>query len=191
MNKEKQEELSTLVDGEHDNNKQVLDHLLIDESMKDKWKRYHMIGDCLRGYLPKKINNSFLESIKKSITAEPKTPFHHKTLKFDKEPLIGFAIAASVAIFAVLGIQQFDTTSIEPTNSIVHMQEEIIDPHLNTFSFPDEYISSASIDESNEHEFLSNKRLNNYLINHSQYRSNVKMNSILPYARIVNIETEE
>ena len=71
------------------------------------------------------------------------------------------------------------------------MQEEIIDPHLNTFSFPDEYISSASIDESNEHEFLSNKRLNNYLINHSQYRSNVKMNSILPYARIVNIETEE
>ena len=82
MNKEKQEELSTLVDGEHGNNKQVLDRLLIDESMKDKWKRYHMIGDCLRGYLPKKINNSFLESIKKSITAEPKTPFHHKTFHF-------------------------------------------------------------------------------------------------------------
>ena len=38
MNKEKQEELSTLVDLEHGNNKQVLDRLIIHESMKEKWK---------------------------------------------------------------------------------------------------------------------------------------------------------
>ena len=191
MKKQNQEILSTLIDDELTNNKEILDNLISNEEMKDTWARFHLIGDCLRGNLPKKIDRNFSSNLKKIIANEPSLFFPNKNYKLVKEPIIGFAIAASVAIFAVLGIQQFDTTSIEPTNSIVHMQEEIIDPHLNTFSFPDEYISSASIDESNEHEFLSNKRLNNYLINHSQYRSNVKMNSILPYARIVNIETEE
>ena len=191
MKKQKQEILSTLIDDELSNNKEILDNLISNEEMKDTWARFHLIGDCLRGNLPKKIDRNFSSNLKKIIANEPSLFFPNKNYKLVKEPIIGFAIAASVAIFAVLGIQRADISPIETTASTVHMKKEIVDSKLDTFSFPGNYVAPANVEEINEYDFLSNQRLNNYLINHSQYRNDLKMNTVLPYARIVNIETED
>ena len=64
MKKQKQEILSTLIDDELTNNKEILDNLISNEEMKDTWARFHLIGACLRGNLPKKIDRNFSSNIK-------------------------------------------------------------------------------------------------------------------------------
>ncbi len=55
-NEQKREQLSALVDNEltHDISSAV-DSLLKDDKAKKTWERYHIIGDSLRGCLPKRI----------------------------------------------------------------------------------------------------------------------------------------
>ena len=56
MSEYNNEELSALIDGESNGNMtKCFDHLIHDQDMKDKWSRYHLIGDCLREHLPEKI----------------------------------------------------------------------------------------------------------------------------------------
>ena len=57
------------------------------------------------------------------------------------------------------------------------------------FSFPEAPVSPAAVEQSVN--LITEQRLNNYLINHSKYKHNIRMNSVLPYARIVTIESKE
>ena len=71
------------------------------------------------------------------------------------------------------------------------MDEKIIDSQYETFSFPETQITPVAIEASTKFNSFTQQRLNNYLINHSKYKHNIKMNSVLPYARIVTIESSE
>ena len=191
MKKDNNEHLSALIDGEDCDDKDVLEKLVSDDSMKSTWQRYHLIGDCLRGNLPEKIHNNYLKDLNKLLYNEPTLllPKRHKL--FSREPLIGFAIAASVATLAVLNIQNRNDMPSQVTTKSVVMDEKIIDSQFDTFSFPEAPISTAAVQEDAEFDLLSKQRLNNYLINHSRSRHNIKMNTILPYARIVTIDPKE
>jgi sigma-E factor negative regulatory protein RseA len=191
MKKNNNEHLSALIDGENYDDKDVLEKLIIDDSMKSTWQRYHLIGDCLRGNLPEKIHNNYLKDLNKLLHNEPALLSPKKNKLFGREPLIGFAIAASVATLAVLNIQHRNNMSSKTTTESVVMDEKIIDSQFDTFSFPEAPISTAAVQEDAEFDLLSKQRLNNYLINHSRSRHNIKMNTILPYARIVTIDLKE
>ena len=191
MKKDKNEHLSALIDGENCDDKDVLEKLIIDDSMKSTWQRYHLIGDCLRGNLPEKIHNNYLKDLNKLLHNEPTLLSPKKNKLFSREPLIGFAIAASVATLAILNTQYRDDISSQTITESVVMDEKIINSQFDTFSFPEVPISTAAVQEDAEFDLLSKQRLNNYLINHSRSRHSIKMNAVLPYGRIVTINPEE
>jgi len=101
------EQLSALLDGEQDSDHtKILDKLINDQGMKDTWSRYHLIGDCLRGHLPEKISSHVSTQVSNALRDEPTILAPPTTKRFNIKPIAGFAIAASVAMVAVFGLQR-------------------------------------------------------------------------------------
>jgi sigma-E factor negative regulatory protein RseA len=118
MDKLGQEWVSAAVDGEAD--EQVLAKLASDTDSHNQWRNYHMIGDAMRGELPKTIALDLSASIMDAIAQEPA---HTATGKTDIDsgrqtganvvPLFKqfgqYAIAATVAVMAIVGVQNYQT----------------------------------------------------------------------------------
>lgn len=190
MSEYNNEELSALIDGEYEgNNDKVFNDLIHNQEMKETWSRYHLIGDCLREQLPEKISSQVSTYVSNTLRNEPTVLAPQKTKHFNLKPLAGFAIAASVAMAAVFSVQhsnEANTVSPAPALAV-----NTTAPQAQTFSFPDAQVLPASVRKSDTPEEVANQRLNNYLMNHNEYRSNGSMNGILPYVRLVTIETQE
>ncbi|AQS37594.1 anti sigma-E protein, RseA [Shewanella psychrophila] len=124
MDKLGQEWVSSAVDGESD--EQALADLAADEGSHQQWRDYHMIGDAMRGELPKSINLDLSASIADAIDKEPAiiAPVQRADSQKPKQAAGGFAnvipmfkqfgqyaIAASVALVAVVGVQNYSQQS--------------------------------------------------------------------------------
>jgi sigma-E factor negative regulatory protein RseA len=188
MNESNKEQLSALVDGEHDS-EHTLDDLIQDQTMKDTWSRYHLIGDCLRDNLPEKISNQISTQVTNALRDEPTILAPQTTKRFNLKPLAGFAIAASVAMVAVFTIQSGNEIDSVSNGAPTIAATTVVQPQ--TFSFPEPQALPAAVKQSDTPESVANQRLNNYLMNHSEYRSNGSVNAILPYVRIVTTEPQE
>ncbi|QFU21698.1 anti-sigma factor [Shewanella eurypsychrophilus] len=122
MDKLGQEWVSAAVDGETD--EQTLAELAADEGSHQQWRDYHMIGDAMRGELAKSINLDLSASIAAAIDKEPTiiAPVNKPSVsKQGQNNQTGFAnvipmfkqfgqyaIAASVALVAVVGVQNYN-----------------------------------------------------------------------------------
>jgi sigma-E factor negative regulatory protein RseA len=192
MNESSNEQLSALIDGEHDNST-VLNNLINDEDMRGAWQRYHLIGDCLRGHLPDTLNSDISTKVSKELREEPTVLAPQTSKRFNLKPIAGFAIAASVALVAVFTIQR--SAEIDTSNGTIpavasnEVNKTYSQPQ--SYTFPEPQVLPASIKKSDTPESIANQRLNNYLMNYNEYRSNGGMNGILPYVRIVTIESQE
>lgn len=190
MSEYNNEQLSALIDGEYDgNNHKAFDDLIHDQEMKNTWSRYHLIGDCLRENLPEKISNQVSTEVNNALRDEPTILAPQKTKQLNFKPLAGLAIAASVAMIAVLSVQHGNQTN--PVSTTPTLAVNTATPQPQTFSFPDTQVLPASVRKSDTPEEVANQRLNNYLMNHNEYRSNGSVNGILPYVRLVTIESQE
>jgi sigma-E factor negative regulatory protein RseA len=193
MSENNNEQLSALIDGEYGGNSdKVVDALIDSQEMKDTWSRYHLISDCLREHLPEKISNQVSTHVSNALRDEPTVLAPQKAKQFNLKPLAGLAIAASVAMIAVFGVQRSnETSSVSIAPSLAANTIKTVSPQAQTFSFPDAQVLPASVRKSDTPEDVANQRLNNYLMNHNEYRSNGSMNGILPYVRLVTIESQE
>lgn len=126
MDKLGQEWVSAAVDGETD--EQALAQLAADTDSHDKWQNYHMIGDAMRGELPQTIALDLSQSIADAIEQEPailvpkqpEAPVEQVAVvpqpakSSNVVPLFKqlgqYAIAASVALVAVIGVQNYNTS---------------------------------------------------------------------------------
>ncbi|WP_110456598.1 sigma-E factor negative regulatory protein [Shewanella algidipiscicola] len=122
MDKLGQEWVSAAVDGEVE--EQVLAELAADTDSHGQWRDYHMIGDAMRGELPKMVDLDLSANIAAAIEAEPtiiapKRVEPAQTAPARKsagiipmfKPFGQYAIAASVALVAVVGVQNYNQTS--------------------------------------------------------------------------------
>ncbi|MBV7314234.1 sigma-E factor negative regulatory protein [Shewanella sp. NIFS-20-20] len=124
MDKSGQEWVSAAVDGEIDAS--AFAELAKDTDSHQQWRNYHIIGDSLRSELPDTINLDLSAAIAEAIDKEP-TVFAPATsadapaVAMDSAqssakvvPFLRqfgqYAIAASVALFAVIGVQQMSLT---------------------------------------------------------------------------------
>ena len=123
---QKIENLSALVDGElHD--EQLLDAIKNDAELADKWQSYHLIRDGLRKEMASQINIDIAANVAAALASEPAILAPKKTWR--DLPLVGsvvpfakqggqMAIAASVAVAMIIGVQQYNQTDVEqPFNS--------------------------------------------------------------------------
>lgn len=184
LNKEK---VSAMVDGEVDEqDTAIVDALLNTDSLKQSWASYHLIGDSLRQNLPENVSLDLNRQISAAIASEPTIlapvkPTQNPVLK----PLAGFAIAASVAIVAILGIQnneQAEGGADVQNPSIV--QNNVVNPNLL------QQVSSGTASEVQLQQARkeAQARLNSYLVNYNEYRTNKGLQGMLPYARTVTYE---
>lgn len=128
MDKLGQEWISAAVDGETD--AQTMAELVADTHSHNKWHNYHMIGDAMRGELPRTIVLDLSANIAAAIELEPAIVSPQVSILDAKTaPLTGagnednsrvvplfkqfgqYAIAATVAMFAIVGVQNYNQTA--------------------------------------------------------------------------------
>ncbi len=184
-NEQKREQLSALVDNEltHDISSAV-DSLLKDDKAKKTWERYHIIGDSLRGCLPKRLKD-ISDNVTQAIALEPTVLAPRKKFSYFVKPVMGFAIAASVTVAVIFNIQQ--DKQIPRTEQSVVAQPSITTSPLSSVSSIANWQLVAQkkgrVELSQTRNF--DLRLNRYLINYSEYRSNTNINGMLPHVRMV------
>ncbi len=111
--------ISSLMDGELDEHemRDAVARIQDDRDAHHCWQRYHLIGDALRRNIPVEADAQLLHRINEAIAAEVPLPSNvtdiptkkaqnsnkhtdHKTFR----PMAGFALAASVAAVAYVGV---------------------------------------------------------------------------------------
>lgn len=124
---QKFENLSALVDGESSLSDQVLNAVKEDKELMQKWKNYHLIREGLRRELPDNPNLDITSNVMAALESEPAilAPNNQTVRKpWAAIPLFGgasallkqgghMAIAASVAVAVILGVQQVNQPEIE------------------------------------------------------------------------------
>ncbi|GIU41980.1 anti-sigma-E factor RseA [Shewanella sairae] len=127
MDKLGQEWVSAAVDGEIDEH--TLAELAADADSHEQWRDYHMIGDAMRGELPKAMSLDLSASIMAAIEDEPAIVAPQPIVT--EEPKVAetkvastgkiiplfkqfgqYAIAASVALVAVVGVQNYNQETL-------------------------------------------------------------------------------
>ncbi|BDY03738.1 RseA family anti-sigma factor [Ferrimonas sp. YFM] len=117
---ERKEAVSAWVDGEGTD--LDLKQWLKDEEMQSSWGRYHLIGDAMRNELPKELNLDIASSVAAALEQEPtvlapkeepkssepsrRSVVSGKVVEFSRR-FGQYAIAATVAAIAVVGVQQY------------------------------------------------------------------------------------
>jgi len=118
---QKHENLSALVDGElHDD--EMVKAIANDQDLSDKWQRYHLIRHGLRKELPAQADFDISAAVTEALADEPAILAPKRSWK--DLPLVAsvvpfakqggqLAIAASVAVAMVIGVQQYNQPELE------------------------------------------------------------------------------
>ncbi len=195
MNEQKREQLSALVDDELTHKSSpVIDSLLEDNEAKETWTRYHLIGDSLRGHLPEHIGNistnvSQAIALEPTILAPAKRSANRKSSDLMK-PVVGFAIAASVAAVAIFNVQQ--ARQIPETGQPVIAQSSIAtrQPSLATSIAIPQLVNQQTGQAQVYQAKNIDPRLNRYLVNYNEYRASTGVSGMPPHMRLVANEPE-
>jgi sigma-E factor negative regulatory protein RseA len=177
-------QLSAMVDGELADAEMnlALRRLSRDGDIQKRWERYHLISDALQGHLPAAIDPDFAGRLRQAIHQEPLPQPVVRPLPAWYKPVTGFALAASVVLAALFGLQwtQRDVT-LTPSNPMATVVPAASTP------LPVQVVSlSPSTDEASE---PTEDRLNSYLVNHNGHASRNSVNGMLPYVRMVGYQT--
>ena len=189
--KHSMEIISALVDGE------LAEHEMQEAIRKIRstheeccsWERYHLIGDSLRNNLPTSIDPQFLNRISTAIASEPALnaapPSQFQARKGPSiKPVAGFALAASVALTAFLGVGMLNvddgSQAVPPVASNVPTPESV--QGMATVARVDAPQESGNWNV-NQPDVAS--KLNDYLSSH-QAVSVAANGGMLPHIRLVN-----
>ncbi|MEO3682676.1 anti sigma-E factor RseA C-terminal domain-containing protein [Shewanella vesiculosa] len=175
MLKSSQEWVSAAVDGEVDD--KTLAQLSADVDSHDEWQRYHMIGDAMRGELPATIDLDLFASITAAIELEPTIIAPQaKSTEVDQQRTTAsnvvpffkqfgqYAIAATVAMVAIVGVQNYNQSNDAESPLPVLMTR----PLVGSVS-PVSYQTGAAQNQqsySNEQLIEQRRRINAYIQDH-------------------------
>jgi sigma-E factor negative regulatory protein RseA len=163
--------------------------LLDDERELARLGRYYMMRDALRGSLPAKLDVKFAAGVMAAVEREPlnvvpATPGNWRARLLN--PAVGFGLAASIAVCAVLGLQSFTGSSSSNSSTANVAQISPTSPPPNSRLLRRARANSSATTRAPEVSLANNPdvaaRLNSYLVNHSEYAPSRGM---MPYARVV------
>jgi negative regulator of sigma E activity len=208
---EKNEQISAFIDGEltHEARDHIVSALCKDNELKSCLDRYQLISDSMRNQLPLGIKPDFASNVMAAIESEP--TILAPATKLSHKPSIpsvltrkaaGFAIAASVATLAVIGMQsqygedpQQVATTMPDNSEFVRMAKEnpmtanvqpVITPRASSgYSTASTMVQSQSIPQMKPAQNFD-WQLHQYIVNHSQYATGSGVHDIISSARIVS-----
>jgi len=182
MNEKVNKQLSAFMDGElaEQEHELLIRQLTRDPGMLDKWGSYHLIRDAMQNHLPVHVDVGLSQRISVAMEAEPEHLQSNETSAVRQwmRPLAGFAVAASVAMIGVLGLQNLTQPGLSPVlpeMASVKTHPSLIQP-----------VSTGGLRWNAQPAIAS--RLNGYLVNHNESVSSTQLQGILHYARIAGYE---
>lgn len=183
------ERISALVDGELSTEecRRLMDEMRDDAAFASSWCNYHLISDALKNNLPTSLSPDFTARVAKALEVEPSIvalPPPARTTPVFVKPTIGFALAASVAAIAYLGLGH-DTQ--QPTVNVAPQLAHV------TPAAPQDYpVSKVRGGQWDVEQPAVASKLNDYLASHGQYSVVTGMQpGVLPQVRIVGYERAE
>lgn len=153
--------LSALMDDEASEMevRRVLKQIPQDDELRDTWKRYQMAVVAMRRELPEQIID-YSAGIRSALESEPALRVQNLSLRRIMKPLGRFAVAASVAAIAVVGVQQFNSGSMVSTSTSIaainNTQQDLTIPQLRTaseFGIPPVTARTVSTAENQRHNY--------------------------------------
>ena len=174
------EQLSALVDDELPEAEQALliRQLATDEELRLVLARYQLVSDSLHDSMPQRVETGFHRRVHVALEAEEAVHAASGAGNRWYRPLLGAAIAASVAVVAVVSLQNIrQEVPGEP-------QDLAIAPDAGTFMRPENVANVADVTTRVE-PATSTSDLDAYLVNHNEYSVNGGLQGMLPYVRIV------
>lgn len=190
MNEQKREQLSALVDDEltHETSS-VIDSLLEDDEAKKTWERYHLIGNSLRGHLPEYYENT-ADRVSVAIASEPTILAPRKKSSVLMKPVMGFAIAASVAAVAIFNVQQAKQPPETGQPVIAQASIATNQPSLAASIANSQLVTQKKAQAQIYQAVNVDYRLNRYLVNYNEYRANTGVSGMPPHVRMVANESK-
>jgi sigma-E factor negative regulatory protein RseA len=195
MSDKLKEDISALMDGELATRSasRTIDILLASDELRVHWTRYHVVRDVLRH---KTYPDSGGELCKRMQSCLADEPLHFPRLRLvprrwreTVRPVAGLALAASVAVAAILAVGKL--------GDLPGRQESAQAPAVQVAASTRASVVSAASSSGgriarvalqrlqwNTTEPAVAKRLNGYLVNHSEYLGG-PTRGLHPYARIV------
>ncbi len=214
MSVKKEEHVSALVDDEAGlfESRRLVDEVLRNDAERARWARYHLIGEAMRGGLPKVVDSGFANRVMREVDAEPALHVDHP-VDFSRahsrwmRPVAGFAMAASVAVVSVLAIQSMmgpgqqvgSDGLVETTVPISEDLQVVVDATARGIESPTPVVALESpavaplevvtITETPPPPAASaptNPRLTSYIVNHSEHAA---AQGMMPRVRLVGHAT--
>ncbi|WP_455201663.1 sigma-E factor negative regulatory protein [Kaarinaea lacus] len=216
IEQENGEKLSTLFDDELNpqHSEQFISNLCKDDDMKACLGRYQMISDSMRNQLPAGIRKDFSHNVMTAIASEPTVlaPVANSSKIPNLSSIVtkkvaGFAIAASVATIAVIGVQsqnndepQQMATTMPDKSEFVRLAKEkpatssVVQPVLaqkpsSGYSTASTMVRQPQVLQSNtlnSSTNIFNPQLQQYIVIHSQSTSGAGVHDIFSSARIAS-----
>ena len=180
MTDEHRQRLSALQDGElaPAHVPALLDAMAADPELRERWERYTLIGQAMRGEVIDPTARTLAERVRSALATEPTILCPHR---LDRTPrrwvgrYTGLALAASVLLVAVLGTPIFVGDSVAPS-AVVPVAARLVERH----SMP---LQRWHL----EHPKLASK-LDRYLVTHQATAPATGAKGLLPYAMLVGYE---
>lgn len=184
------EQISSLLDSElsQEEVRQTLDLLQEDEALRDRWDRYNLIGDAMRGEAIRFSNPSIADRVHARLEQESvdfSNVRHFPATRPKPVPARwyrsagGAALAASVAVVTVLSFPQFTDVAPEVGSPLVVEQ-----PAPN----PASYLVQSSTRWKNLSEPKVESKLNKFLIEHNEFAAPGGGIGVMPYANFVSYD---
>lgn len=174
MTETNREHLSCLMDGELERGARefLLRRLSNDGEMSGRWRRYHMVRACLNREL---ISGADLGGrVSAALNEEPEWQARSAAASWLK-PLGGVAIAASVAVFALVGINSSLLERGQP-EAMVEQPGFVSQPTPFDWSFVQPVVP-VSFSETTA---ADRQRINGYVLRHNQAAGSVGFVSYVP-----------
>lgn len=183
MAADNQQRLSAWMDNQADDaiSDEMIDALLEDEALQSTYSRYQLIGDAIRGEMPPVVDLDLTSRIADALEDEPTvlspSPSEPKPVTDSGKvvPLFKqlgqYAIAATVAAVAVLGVQQYNQTgeSEIPTPVLTTTPLTGVAAPVSLAAPTAEQLNSEAVAQQ-QRILEQRKRINAYLQDHEQQR---------------------
>jgi len=184
--------LSALLDGELPPAEAAreAERIARDPDRRDTWRRYQTISDVLKGELPERMRTDFSRRVSTAIDAEPAILAPRSTVpRSFTAPLVGAALAASIAMVAVIGVRPGEGD--KPAAVAAQPSIAQIDTQVTRFVAPDEQPTPARNDvwRAQSHPAVTpQSRLDSYIVSYSEHRGMTGTPAMLPYVKVVGYQ---
>jgi len=198
MSQKQNESLSALMDGELD--EMSLHRLLKGDdaaeqaAMRATWSRYHLARDTMKGDVDQFAGVDISAAVSAALVDD--APLSQSSVASATrqpwwKPVAGLSVAASVAFAVVIGAH-FTQDGLQPEQQLAGKTEiKIVTPEITKQKGPT-MLAENPVNGAQQQELQqAQQRLNSYLKQHAQDSAIGQGRTAMPFARVVNFETQE